>query len=85
MRSMLWLWLLVLLDMFAVGLVVPLLPYYTTRLGADAVTFGYLGSLYGILQLIGNPISKFSTFHRNTANVQFSGPIERQVRESAIA
>ena len=57
--------------MFAVALVIPLLPYYATNLGADAITFGYLGSVYGILQLIGNPISKYQilfSLHYNSDN-----------------
>lgn len=51
------LWVLVFVDMLAVGLVIPLLPYYASNLGADAVTYGYLGSIYGISQLIGSPLS----------------------------
>lgn len=50
------LWVLVFVDMLAVGLVIPLLPYYASNLGADAVTYGYLGSIYGISQLIGSPL-----------------------------
>eukprot|EP01087_Luapelamoeba_hula_P014666 TRINITY_DN4342_c0_g1_i1.p1 TRINITY_DN4342_c0_g1~~TRINITY_DN4342_c0_g1_i1.p1 ORF type:complete len:448 (+),score=23.73 TRINITY_DN4342_c0_g1_i1:313-1656(+) len=50
------LWGVVLMDMFAVGLVVPLLPYYATNLGADAAAYGTIGSVYGLLQLIGNPL-----------------------------
>jgi hypothetical protein len=58
------LWVLVFVDMLAVGLVVPLLPYYAQNLGADAATYGYLGSLYGISQLIGSPLSTCSSSSR---------------------
>lgn len=51
------LWMLVFIDMLAVGLVIPLLPYYASHLGADAETYGYLGSVYGVAQLVGSPLS----------------------------
>jgi len=51
------LWMLVFIDMLAVGLVIPLLPYYASNLGADAQVYGYLGSVYGIAQLVGSPLS----------------------------
>lgn len=55
------LWVLVFVDMLSVGLVIPLLPYYASHLGADAETYGYLGSIYGISQLIGSPLSATSS------------------------
>ncbi len=48
---------LVFVDMLAVGLVIPLFPYYASKLGADASIFGYIGSVYGLLQVVGSPLS----------------------------
>lgn len=43
----------VFIDLLAVGLVVPLLPYRGDELHLSAVSFGLLSSLYGVAQLIG--------------------------------
>mmetsp|Transcript_17167 Transcript_17167/g.51306 ORF Transcript_17167/g.51306 Transcript_17167/m.51306 type:complete len:575 (-) Transcript_17167:73-1797(-) len=51
-----WLLFCVFLDLFGVGLVVPLLPYYAANLGADPSAYGVLVSSYGVLQLIGSPL-----------------------------
>lgn len=40
-------------DFFSVGIIIPLLPYYVSNLGADIWIYGLLGSTYGISQLIG--------------------------------
>ena len=48
-----WLYLAVLLDMTAVGLVVPLLASYSRALGASARFTGVLQASYGLAQLVG--------------------------------
>ena len=47
------LWWVVFLDIFAVGLVIPLLPRYARELGAGPAYTGALGTAYGLSQLIG--------------------------------
>ncbi|PRP87326.1 major facilitator transporter [Planoprotostelium fungivorum] len=46
----------VLLDFTGVGIIVPLLPFYATSLGADATMFGIFSTVYGISQMLGGPI-----------------------------
>lgn len=41
------------IDVLAVGLVVPLLPYKADELRLSSLSFGLLSSLYGVAQLIG--------------------------------
>eukprot|EP00897_Mesotaenium_endlicherianum_P004352 jgi/Mesen1/3945/ME000209S02956 len=48
--------LVVLLDMLAVGLVMPLVTPLIKNLGASAVQMGLISSSYGALQLISGPI-----------------------------
>jgi DHA1 family multidrug resistance protein-like MFS transporter len=44
-------------DLLAVAIIIPLLPFYARRLGADPSFFGLLGTIYGVCQLIGAPIA----------------------------
>eukprot|EP00164_Ancoracysta_twista_P006091 GFYU01008405.1.p1 GENE.GFYU01008405.1~~GFYU01008405.1.p1 ORF type:complete len:477 (+),score=116.98 GFYU01008405.1:72-1433(+) len=44
----------VFLDLFAVALVIPLLPFLATELGASPRIYGLLGSTYGVTQLMGS-------------------------------
>ena len=44
------------IDMLAVGLVVPLLPYRGDELRLSPISFGLLSSLYGVAQLLGGVI-----------------------------
>ena len=49
------------LDMVGALIIVPLLPYYTSRLGGDAETVGLLVSSFAIAQLVSAPLwGKFS-------------------------
>lgn len=50
---------IVFLDLFGVGLVVPLLPVIVQELGLPPAFYGVLGSLYGIAQLMAAPGSAF--------------------------
>jgi hypothetical protein len=45
----------VFLDLFAVGLVVPLIPHFLSSLGASPSTIGVIGSFYGLAQVLGAP------------------------------
>jgi DHA1 family tetracycline resistance protein-like MFS transporter len=40
-------------DIFAVALIIPLMPYFARSLGASAATQGMIGTVYGFCQLIG--------------------------------
>ena len=40
-------------DIFAVALVIPLLPFYAKALGATPSAYGLLSTTYGVFQLIG--------------------------------
>eukprot|EP00943_MAST-04B_sp_MAST-4B-sp1_P003790 g3790.t1 len=44
------------LDMFAVGLIVPLLTPFQRELGASASQIGFLSSLYGAVQILSSPL-----------------------------
>jgi len=39
-----------------VGLVVPLLPFYASAVGADPAVYGLLQTTYGVSQLVGGPL-----------------------------
>jgi MFS family permease len=56
-KSMFVLLFAVFVDLLAVGLVVPLLPYYAEKVGADAAAYGLIGTVYGLLQIVGGPLS----------------------------
>ena len=43
-------------DMFAVGLIVPLLTPFQRELGATPSQIGFLSSLYGAVQILSSPI-----------------------------
>lgn len=43
-------------DLFAVAVVLPIIPTYATELGVQPSTIGLLGSLYGLAQLLGAPV-----------------------------
>lgn len=40
-------------DIFAVALIIPLMPYFARSLGASAATQGMIGTVYGFCQFIG--------------------------------
>jgi len=40
-------------DIFAVALIIPLMPYYAKSLGASAATQGMIGTIYGFCQFVG--------------------------------
>ncbi|KAJ9441587.1 Tetracycline resistance protein [Diplonema papillatum] len=54
-KFLLVLFLVVLVDLFAVALVVPLLYRYAMAVGADPESYGLLGSLFSAAQLVGSP------------------------------
>ena len=47
---------IVFVDVLGFGLILPLLPYYTTRFGASALTIGLLTAAYPAAQIFGGPI-----------------------------
>jgi hypothetical protein len=49
MSGLLILYICVFLDLFAVGIVIPLLPYYASSLGAEPWLYGLLGTTYGLV------------------------------------
>ena len=52
------------IDLLGVGIVIPLVPYYASALGADPAIYGLLGTIYGFAQLIGSPLmGKLSDQH----------------------
>lgn len=52
-RALLMLVTSVFFDIFAVALIIPLMPYFARSLGASAATQGMIGTVYGFCQLIG--------------------------------
>lgn len=53
-RALIIILLIVFIDLFAVGLVYPMLPFYARELGATTSDIGAISSTYGILQLFGS-------------------------------
>ncbi|RHY14554.1 hypothetical protein DYB37_000321 [Aphanomyces astaci] len=51
------LYLISFLDLFSVSLIVPSLPSYVKSLGGDAVSIGYISSLYGAIQMVSAPLA----------------------------
>ncbi|OQR87954.1 major facilitator superfamily domain-containing protein 9 [Achlya hypogyna] len=45
------------LDLFAVSLIVPSLPSFIKSLGGDALTVGYVTSMYGAIQMVTSPLA----------------------------
>eukprot|EP01114_Cavostelium_apophysatum_P020129 TRINITY_DN6660_c0_g1_i1.p1 TRINITY_DN6660_c0_g1~~TRINITY_DN6660_c0_g1_i1.p1 ORF type:complete len:408 (-),score=52.44 TRINITY_DN6660_c0_g1_i1:124-1347(-) len=68
-KPLLALYVTVFVDLFAVGIIVPLLPYYVSSVGAEAKVYGLLISIYGAAQLVGSPfMGKISdTYGRKAA------------------
>ncbi|MBP9732822.1 MAG: MFS transporter [Candidatus Omnitrophica bacterium] len=48
--------LVVLVDLIGFGIVLPLLPFYATDLGASAFHIGWLFSIYSIAQMVASPL-----------------------------
>lgn len=56
-NDILWKWMVAVgLDCVGVALVVPLLPYYYKEFGVDAKSFGGIGSVYNIAQIVGGVV-----------------------------
>jgi DHA1 family tetracycline resistance protein-like MFS transporter len=47
---------IVLIDLLGLTIIIPLLPLYATSFGADALTIGFLGAAYPLMQFIGAPL-----------------------------
>lgn len=47
------------IDAFGTSLMVATIPYFSRKIGASFAFQGFMGSAYGILQLVGSPISMF--------------------------
>ncbi len=54
--SIIPIFLIVLVDMLAMMMIVPLLPFYAQSFGASAVTIGFLGASFAVCQLIAAPL-----------------------------
>eukprot|EP01086_Lenisia_limosa_P012471 TRINITY_DN40825_c0_g1_i1.p1 TRINITY_DN40825_c0_g1~~TRINITY_DN40825_c0_g1_i1.p1 ORF type:complete len:430 (-),score=27.54 TRINITY_DN40825_c0_g1_i1:123-1412(-) len=50
------LYLSVFLDLFSVGLVVPLLPHIAKEIGVSPSVYGLVGTCYGLTQIVGDPV-----------------------------
>jgi DHA1 family tetracycline resistance protein-like MFS transporter len=47
---------IILVDLLGLSIIIPLMPLYAARFGADALTIGLLGATYPFMQFIGAPI-----------------------------
>lgn len=47
---------IILVDLLGLSIIIPLMPLYAARFGADAFMIGLLGSAYPFMQFIGSPI-----------------------------
>lgn len=47
---------IILVDLIGLSIIIPLMPLYAARFGADALMIGILGSTYPAMQFIGAPI-----------------------------
>jgi DHA1 family tetracycline resistance protein-like MFS transporter len=55
-RPLLIIFLIVLVNLIGFGIIIPLLPFYATRLGASAFTIGLLFASFSVAQLLAAPI-----------------------------
>ena len=51
-----WLFLIIVVDMLAVGTIVPLITPFTREVGATPSQLGFLSSVYGFTQLLSSPV-----------------------------
>ncbi len=47
---------IVLVDLLGLSIIIPLMPLYAARYGADAFTIGLLGATYPLMQFLGAPV-----------------------------
>lgn len=47
---------IILIDLLGLSIIIPLMPLYAARFGANAFTIGLLGSTYPLMQFIGAPV-----------------------------
>ncbi len=47
---------IILVDLLGLSIIIPLMPYYAARFGADAFTIGLLNAAYPFMQFIGAPL-----------------------------
>lgn len=50
-------YIMVFIDMVAVGIVVPIISFFGKRIGCSNTVIGLVGSVYGVSQLVGAPLS----------------------------
>jgi DHA1 family tetracycline resistance protein-like MFS transporter len=55
-RSLLILFLVILVNLLGFGIIIPLLPFYATRMGASAMVVGLLFASFSVAQLVAAPI-----------------------------
>jgi hypothetical protein len=55
-RSLFSIFLIVVVDVMGMSIILPLLPFYTARMGASASTVGILVSLFASCQLLASPV-----------------------------
>lgn len=68
-----YLFLVVFLDFLAVGMVIPFLPFYTSRIGVTPSVYGLLMSFWGFLQFFAGPIlGKYGDKHGRRIVLQYS-------------
>jgi MFS family permease len=47
---------IVLIDLLGLTVIIPLMPLYAASFGADALTIGFLGAAYPVMQFVGAPL-----------------------------
>jgi DHA1 family tetracycline resistance protein-like MFS transporter len=55
-KKILPIFVIVLIDLLGLTIIIPLMPLYATTFGANAMTIGFLGAAYPIMQFIGAPL-----------------------------
>jgi DHA1 family tetracycline resistance protein-like MFS transporter len=55
-KKILPVFIIVLIDLLGLTIIIPLMPLYATSFGANALTIGFLGAAYPMMQFIGAPL-----------------------------
>ena len=55
-KKLLPVFVVVLIDLLGLTIIIPLMPLYATSFGANALTIGFLGAAYPVMQFIGAPL-----------------------------
>jgi len=55
-KKILPVFIIVLIDLLGLTVIIPLMPLYAASFGSDALTIGFLGAAYPVMQFIGAPL-----------------------------